>query len=86
MAVTLTPVMPPLLVDHHRSGRIVRRLRHVAEMVRLLEDFLEEETDYVFYEIDGTVKVTPATLIGFLCKAMNEGSPLRKVVDEEVLL
>jgi len=55
-------------------------------LVRLLEGFLEEETDYVFYEIDGTVKVTAAMLIGFLCRAMNEGSPLRKVVDEEVLL
>ena len=59
---------------------------HTGALVRLLEGFLEEETDYVFYEIDGTVKVTAAMLIGFLCRAMNEGSPLRKVVDEEVLL
>jgi hypothetical protein len=58
---------------------------HVGEMVRLLEDFLEEDPKaYPFFEFDGTVKVTPAMLIRFLCKAMNDGSPLRKVIDEEV--
>ncbi len=59
--------------------------RHVAEMVNLLTAYIDEETDYAFYEADGTVKVTPAILIGLLCRAMNEGSPLRKVVDEDVL-
>jgi len=53
-------------------------------MVRLLEAYREESPD--FYEFDGTVKVTPARLIGFLYKAMNDGSPLRKVVDEEIPL
>ena len=65
---------------------LAARLLNGGALVRLLEGFLEEETDYVSYEIDGTVKVTPAMLIGFLCRAMNEGRPLRKVVDEEVLL
>jgi hypothetical protein len=69
-----------------KTLRPVPTRRHVDEMVRLLTAYIEEETDYAFYEFDGTVKVTPAMLIGFLCRAMNEGSPLRKVVDEEIPL
>ena len=70
-----------------KTLRPVPNRRHVAEMVRLLEAYREESPDfYAFYEFDGTVKVTPARLIGFLCKAMNDGSPLRKVVDEEIPL
>jgi len=67
-----------------KTLRPVPNRRHVAEMVRLLEAYREESPD--FYEFDGTVKVTPARLIGFLYKAMNDGSPLRKVVDEEIPL
>jgi len=69
-----------------KTLRPVPTRRHVSEMVRLLTAYLEEETDYAFYEFDGTVKVTPARLIGLLVKAMNDGSPLRKVVDEEIPL
>ncbi len=54
-----------------KTLRPVPNRRHVAEMVRLLEAYREESPDfYAFYEFDGTVKVTPARLIGFLYKAM----------------
>jgi hypothetical protein len=58
---------------------------HVGEMVRLLEAYLEEDPKaYAFFDFDGSPKVTPAMLIRFLCRAMNEGSPLSKVVDEAI--
>ncbi len=57
---------------------------HVSQMVKLLETYLEEGSDYAFYEYDGSVRVTPAMLIGLLCKALQLGCPLSEVVDEEV--
>jgi len=58
--------------------------RYVDKMVRLLKTYLEEETDYAFYEYDGSVKVTPARLIELLCQALQQDCPLTEVVCEEV--
>jgi hypothetical protein len=59
--------------------------RHVTEMVRLLEAHLEEETDYAFYELDGSAKVTPARLIALLCRAMAEQRSLGDVLENVML-
>jgi len=53
------------------------------EMASLLSDFLdgkEELDDYVFYDFDGSEKVTPAQLVWACAKAVNEGRSLSDVL------
>jgi GntR family transcriptional regulator len=60
--------------------------QQVDQMVKLVKDYLyEDPSAYSFYEHDGTVKVTPARLIGVLCRAIKENRPLADVLEDVML-
>jgi hypothetical protein len=69
-----------------KTLRPVPTRHHVSTMIHVLDAYREESPDfYGFFDFDGSVKATPAILIGLLVQAMNEDRSLGALLDDLVI-